>query len=408
MRFPLLVAAWCLGGCYATGQVAPGALQDASGLTGPRLLAGSSVLLEPGTMVRARLKDGGHTAWMEASGLNVSSEGMRLSDSLSVSDVAEVKVNGLDPGELALLRETAPPGGEVGRTWRFSDQYQLKAPGPEAVAWARRFSARALAAGKTGGRWQLSRGENWFFHRPQELEARHLVEAGSPGAAFAPGFRWNQVEAIELRSLDPVQSAMTVPLFPVVMLGYWLFSDDMERASSPTGGEGEGTPPMLTWSEPAARPLFTAQAHRRSMVQALAAVDVQGTHGGDLASGLSVGLRCRNLYEFALVGRGLSLAGPGGSRAGLLAIGASMGLHVDGDGDPGFAFHLGLEVVGGSSRPSETVVQLKWGPRLGLGKSLFLTVAPINLSILSTPATATQPGWSVARIVSSLELGGTL
>ena len=406
MRMLLAGLGLCLSGCYVTGQVAPGVLRDAGDhLGGPAVLRGegSRVLLEPGTMVRARLADGDRTGWVEASTLRATPEGLMVGEPLPAAAVAEVKVTDLDRREVELLRETAPSGGRVGQSWRFTGQYQLQAPGPEAFAWARRFSERALAEGKRGGRWQLSTSSGWeLFRQRPPLEARNLVEAGSPTAAFAPGFRWSEVSQLELRSLDPFFSAMTVPLFPFAMLAVAMDEKGTNRVISATEGEGEGSAPMLTWSGPDSRPLFTGRARRRAIVQALATVDAQSTLGGDLSSGLAVGLRFHNFYEFAVVGRGLSLrAGPDGRRSGLLAMGAQLGLHVDGEGDGRFAFSLGMEVAGGRDA---TAVQFKWGPRLGLGGSLFLTISPLNVSILRLG----RDEQSVARFVSSLELGGTL
>jgi len=55
-----------------------------------------------------------------------------------------------------------------------------------------------------------------------------------------------------------------------------------------------------------------------------------------------------------------------------------------------------------------TALQAKWGPRLGLGHGLFLTVCPANLAVMGVAAHDGQPGWSLQRVVTSLELGGTL
>ena len=64
MRLALAALLCLLGGCYVTEQVAPGVLRDAGDNLGrPRRLRGdgSTVLLEPGTMVRARLTGGSET-----------------------------------------------------------------------------------------------------------------------------------------------------------------------------------------------------------------------------------------------------------------------------------------------------------------------------------------------------------
>lgn len=409
--FPAAVlAAWLLPGCYFTSQVPPGTLRAAGeGLTGPLLLRSpdSTVLLEPGTMVRAHLADGGRTGWVEASNLRVTADGLMLGEPLRVSEVAEVKVADLDAAQVQLLRETAPTGGQLAQSWRFGGWYQLKAPAPEALAWARRFSERALAQGKAGGLWQLSTESGWErFDQRRAIAAQNLVEASGPESAFAPGLRWHQVSELEVRSLSPEFAAVSVPLFPIVLVFMALDSEGASRITSPTEGQAEGTLPMLTWSDPRARPLFTDQARRRAVIQGLATLDTQGTLGGDLAAGLSVGMRFRNAYEITAVARGISLAGPE-TRSAIYALGFGMGLHVDGDGDPGFAFSLGFDVTGTPGPSSPTAIQFKWGPRLGLGRSLFLTVSPLNLGILASKDGDGRIS-SVARVVASLELGGTL
>jgi hypothetical protein len=120
-------------------------------------------------------------------------------------------------------------------------------------------------------------------------------------------------------------------------------------------------------------------------------------------------MRFANFYELSLVGRPLSLAGAGadGTRANVMAFGGSMGLHVDPDGDSRLAFFVGLELVGTHVPVPVTAIQLKWGPRLGLGRGLFLTISPLNLAAVQVGG-AGQPGWTLRRVVTSLELGGTL
>lgn len=405
----LLAATWLLGGCYFTSQVPPATLRAAGdGLIGPRLLRGpdETALLEPGTMVRARLHGGSYTGWVEAGALRTSAEGLLLGEPLRVAEVRALEVSDLDKREVQLLHETAPAGGSVGQSWRFSGRYQLKAPAPDAFAWARRFAERATAEGKAGGTWRMERGMLAdIFDERAPVDAGDLMDVRDPGAAFAPGIRWRDVDQLELRSLSPEFSALTVPLWPLAVAFLALDGVESRRMTSATDGEPEGTLPMLTWNDPAARPLFTGRARRRAVVQPLATLDAQATPGGDLASGLSVGARFRNFYEMAVVGRGLALNGAG-QRTGLLTAGFFMGLHVDGElAETGLAFALGAEVTGNAS--GATAVQLKWGPRLALGGGLFLTVSPFNVAGLSLPGPDGQNS-TVTRVVSSLELGGTL
>jgi hypothetical protein len=400
----LLMVVWSTG-CYSTGVLAPQTLRSlGTGLSGPRLVGDhhGSALVEPGAMVRARLSDGGHSGWFEAGGLRVSPEGLKLGDPLRLAEVSAVMVSDLDEREVQLLHETAPAGASV-QHWRFSTDYRLRAPAAEAVDWARRYAARAVAEGKAGGTFRLSRG-NRLIDDPPPVTVRNLVEATGPTAAFGPGLRWQEIEALEVRAFDPLLSAMTVPLFPFVLLGVALDEDHANRAMSSTEGDGEGYHPTLTWNDPAGEPLFTGRARRRAIVQPLATADVQTSWSGDAAAGATVGLRFCNFYELGVVTRALSLraARADGSRANALAFGALLGLHIDPAADGRYAFALGVEIVGARAPVAATQVELAWGPRFGLPRGLFLTVSPLNVAGLNLA------GKTEVRFVSSLQLGGTL
>jgi hypothetical protein len=260
-------------------------------------------------------------------------------------------------------------------------------------------------------RAQLSDGSRtgWFEAGAVRVSAEGLT-LDDPAAGPVPGLRWDDLRGFELRSLDPTWSALTVPLFPLVVLALALDPDDCDRAMSPTDGEGERGLPVRSWSTAPAQELFTAPARRRALVQGLAIADAQGSYRGDLAGGLTAGFRFHDFYELGLVGRPLSLAGvePDGGRRNALAMGFSFGIHIDGDGDPRFAFYLGGEVVGSGGPVKVTAAQLKWGPRLGLGHGLFLTLSPANLATMDVAAHDGRPGWSLQRVVTSVELGGTL
>ena len=51
-----------------------------------------------------------------------------------------------------------------------------------------------------------------------------------------------------------------------------------------------------------------------------------------------------------------------------------MGLHIDRDGDPRFAFYLGVEFLGSRGAHAEEMASLVLGPRIGLGHRVFLAV----------------------------------
>jgi hypothetical protein len=254
----------------------------------------------------------------------------------------------------------------------------------------------------------------WFAadHLRVSEEGLMMIEprANGIGPRSAPGVHWSEVRDFQLRSLSPEVSALAVPFFPYVLLVGSLDPHAFDEITSATEGNGEGDPPLRLWSDAPTRPLFTGRARRRAIVQGLAVADVQATYRGDFATGLAAGLRLQDFWEFSFVARPLSIAGvePGGGRTNVIAYGGSMGLHIDGDADARFAFYLGIEVVG-VKKPGEIVSgQLKWGPRLGLGHGLFLTVSPLNYLLLDVAGTAGRPDWTLRRVVSTFELGGTL
>jgi hypothetical protein len=249
----------------------------------------------------------------------------------------------------------------------------------------------------------------WFEADHLRLSAEGLM-LGEPGAGTrsAPGVRWSEVGAFQLRSLSPELSALTVPLFPYVLLIGALDQHAFDRMMSSTDGEGEGAPPPRVWSDASTRPLFTGRARRRAIVQALAASDLQATYRGDLSAGLAVGVRFQNFWEFSAVARPLSLAGVdvNGGRVNVMAFGGAMGLHIEPLPGARFAFYMGVEVAGTDKPVPVTSAQLKWGPRVRLNHGLFLTVSPLNCATYAVRGT--KAAWNLDRVVTSIELGGTL
>jgi hypothetical protein len=368
-------------------------------------------------MVRGHLAGGEATDWLEARSLRVCPEGLVAGPGLPVSKVSSVMVTGLDEREVRLLTESAPSDGRLAKPLRRARAYELIAPGPgAAMLWANRFASRALSEGKRGGTWHLERdisvGDLVLGTgdlREVTVDAGLLLDsARSPTATFAPGMRWEKLSAIELRYFDPVSSALVVPLFPFVLLGAWLDKAGVDQAMSP-GMAGYGQNSMIAWSAPPAEgaTLFTASARRRAIIKVLGSADVGATFKGDLAAGGTLGVRFRNFYELSLVGREVSWNGAGTGRSNSMVGGAAIGLHVDGDGDPRFAFAFGADISGSRGATSLTLVTLKWGPRFGLGDSLFVGVSPLNLSVL----TASIPGgvrYHATTFMSIVEVGGAL
>ena len=152
------------------------------------------------------------------------------------------------------------------------------------------------------------------------------------------------------------------------------------------------------------QPLFTGRARRQAVVKALVSTGLMGSFSGDFGFGARLGLRLRNLWEFGVLVERLSLTGLGPDRLERPAFGLAMGMHVDGDGDPRWAFTFGLEGGGNPGDGGFTFLTLKWGPRLGLGSSLFVTASPLELTFLGAPDGTLG---RATRLTASVEMGAT-
>jgi hypothetical protein len=267
-----------------------------------------------------------------------------------------------------------------------------------------------VAERRNAGTWKLGRAgaleELACSTYPGTLRVDAAVLAAAPGpeVTFAPGIRWAKAASLEVRALDPVGSALLVPLFPLLILGAALDDDGVDDAMGSSPSES-WFPTIQTWTAPARdRPLFTFSARRRHIVRALATADGSASYRGDFTAGASVGARFGDFFEIAAVVRRLSVAQASvdGTRAGVTAGGLAMGLHVDGDANPRFAFYLGAEVVG---REGAVAGTFKWGPRFGLGPSLFAGVYPLGFSLLEV---SRHDGSELraSRVVSQIEVGG--
>jgi hypothetical protein len=88
-----------------------------------------------------------------------------------------------------------------------------------------------------------------------------------------------------------------------------------------------------------------------------------------------------------------------------LLFGARLALHIDGDGDPRFAFLVGGEVLGGSLADGASLTELAFvlGPRVGITNKSFasLLLAPSVLVTSGSPYDSSSTG----KVMLTLELG---
>jgi hypothetical protein len=370
------------------------------------------VLFDAQTMVRAR-PGGAPTPWFQAGDLRLVPAGLMAGAGLPAAAVEFATVTEIGERQLGLLREVAPPGGRVEPRWGH-DGYDLRTRDPkESMAWAMRFATRAGQESLPAGTWQLRR--RGILSALIDLEGHSAVVSGQTlrqaadmkAPAFAPGVPLGQGGALEVHYFDPLSSAVMVPLFPVALV--WMLVDPAGFDRSMNDESSVESPPVLAWEmDQGSAPLFSAAARRRSIVKVEPLIEGAASLRGDWDAGAALGVRFRNFYEFALGVRRVSwaqLAADGGRRVGNLPSFA-LGVHVDSDADPRFAFYLGAEVAANSAPARMTVATLKWGPRFGWGDRLFITVSPLSV----TTMIVTDPGADRSRttVSTSLELGAAL
>jgi hypothetical protein len=411
-------AAWLLSACYSTVTVAPdeffGMGKELSGARITNGAGGTPVLVDAQSMVRAHLRQGEVTAWFKAGDLTVTPEGLIVGPGLPASEVSVARVTDLGGEQLQLLKELAPSGGSVGPS-RAGEGYQLAASFGETLPWAIRFASQCQGRGLSAGVWHLRRSDSFaglvdFDGSGSAVVAgRVLAEAPATSSfTLAPGIRRADVLRLEVNFFDPLSSAAAVPLFPFVLVALMLDPEGTEAGMSSASSTWE--PRATIWSDSSAARLFTGRARRRAIVQFVAGVEAGASIRGDVAGAASVGVRIRNFYEFAGLARQISFADldPSGSRDTRTLAGFAMGAHVDSDGDPRFAMTFGLEVAGTRGSTPVTWVSLRWGPRLKLAGPLFLTVSPLNLAHLRVSGRAAGSDYRASRIMSGVEIGGSL
>ena len=416
------------GGCYSTAFVARGDVQQLRPGTGDaRLLPGSGAshpaLLDSEAMVRG-LGPGGDASsgWFRARDLRVMPQGLMAGPGFPVGKTAHVLVTGLDTEAAKRLLDLAPPDGKLERPLRFGGAYELKTRGgPDALRWALRFVTDERVVGGRAGTWHLERRTSvadlvlGTGNEPEvAVSADQLAEAArSPDAILGPGISWAASERVEVRYFDPFLSAMTVPLFPFALLLAALDRSQMDYSLDSPAAAQTNPAAILLWSPPASAEderLFDGSARRRAIIKAFAAMDLGASVRGDLISGLAAGIRLRNSFEFTVVARELSwnLSSDHGGRITRPAAGAAVGIHVDSDADPRFAIAFGGEVVGAGGPNALRDITLKWGARLGLGRYLFVTLSPLNITSLKSFGPGPSGGNETTTVLSSVELGGAL
>jgi hypothetical protein len=374
-------------------------------------------------MVRGRGAGGASTsAWFRAGALRLRAEGLMAGAGFPMAETRRVMVTDLDADAAGRLAALTPAGGKLERPLRLAAAHELQAgSGAAALHWALSFVAQESTAGKGGGVWHLERDAGVAdvvlgtgADRAVVLSAPQLVDAmRAANATVAPGISWASTASFDVRYFDPLVSALAVPLFPLVLawsvLDPWQLDESVER---PVDSTGRSTMALMVWAPPpdGSDRLFESAAQRRAIIKVLATADIAANLRGDRIAGLSVGIRLRNFFEFAAVGREISWNRPvdHGGRTTRAAAGVSVGVHVNTNASPAFAFAFGGEVVGAGGTNPLLEVTLKWGLRLGVGRYGFLTVAPLNLSSIDLSGPGPQGGYRTTMVLSSIEMGGAL
>ena len=199
---------------------------------------------------------------------------------------------------------------------------------------------------------------------------------------------------------------MTIPLFWVEL--FLSRRPELDHAEKPILPPAIAAASRRVWrtDESGAQPLFSRQGKRRTIVKLLGGLDGGAEYGGSFYSSALVGLRLRNLVELGFVVRELSKAGGANeSRQTGTLMGFAAGLHVDGDGDPSFAFYVGVEGTWSVSGRTGGMTSLVLGPRFGFRNGLFLMVVPLGTTTLCRSEANGSCVGGPGGIYSALQLG---
>jgi hypothetical protein len=244
------------------------------------------------------------------------------------------------------------------------------------IPWISRFVVEQKRRVTSTGVWFVEQKRSSFLDqrgptaRSYPLSFDHLREpvTAAQRPFLAEGSRWSHVKSVEVNHLDPLIIGLSVPFFPLALI----FKDDNGQVH--TFGNS-GTPKEI-WSEEESprRPLFSWQGKRRAYLKAIVSLDGGASYGGDFFSTATVGVRLMSFLECSFLARRLSTSAGSfeEARTSTTLLGMSMGLHLDADGDPRFAFYLGVEAL---SKPNSVGMgSLVLGPRFGSRSGLFLAL----------------------------------
>lgn len=272
---------------------------------------------------------------------------------------------------------------------------------------------RQRAAGANAGAWHLEERKAPWWHgrgqpRPFSVSFDDLESPLTDDASLfvAQGVPWSKLKSIEINYLDPLSSVLAVPLAPLLFLGG--APDDGREHRENLFGAAESERQVWRSAAPAVQPLFAWQGKRRAIVKLVGGFDGGVEYGGSFFSTASVGLRFRNMFEFSFLVRELSKAGGANEgRARHTLMGAAAGVHIDGDGDPSFAFYVGAEGLSYLDSGHDRVMSLVFGPRFGFRNGLQMMVVPLSTTSLCRTDEQGHCVGGPGGIYSSIQLGLT-
>jgi hypothetical protein len=402
--------------CYATKSVKPEGLRALGAhLSDVRPLPTESegvALLEADSLVRFNLVEGLSTGWIPAGDLYVSKDAVYFESGIPGACLGSATVSNLGTEEAEKLKALAPSGGVMSPEKDLAPlAFRLTAnPSAGLLPWIARFVTEQREHDAPEGRWFLERRPAPWWHgagKPRPFAAwfdtlkgpvlggEHLFVAG--------GALWTHVESIDVNYLHPTVTALAIPLWPLAVLS-GPDSDGREK----TDPYQRALAPRQIWrtEDPPAQPLFSWQGKRRAFSKFLMAYDGGVSYGADLYFSFSAGLRLWTFLEFSFVLREMSNAPMEGvPRQDSTLVGGSMGMHVDGDGDPGIAFYFGIEVMNSIRGEGVSMGSLVFGPRFGLRNGLYLMIVPLSMTSICRAGGryVCLPGTS--SIYSAVQLG---
>lgn len=355
-------------------------------------IQGEHVEVDGQMLVRVTLADGGSSDWVSAGDLSTSKEAIFFEAGISRREIASVTVSNLSLAQIDRLRALSPPGGRLTpEPKRDGESYRLEVTSPvDLIPWISRFVVQQRSHDEPEGLWSFERQRRSFLDSSKRNQRTFSVSfsrlatsvSADDQVLITRGAPWDQVQSVEINTMDPFYSALAIPLFPVALL----FS------SKNQGRAPEGLYSIVATSTKEAwlvdaqsvQPLYSLQGRRRAIVKVIGGVDGGASSKGDWFSSATVGVRLWKMLDCAFVARELSLS-PGASgtrRNAHRVLGAAGGLHIDADGDPRFAFHFGFEIL--ESRTAR-MTSLVLGPRFGFRNAPLYLALPLGVTSTCRP-----------------------